>query len=165
MAARRCASSSSAKVNKTSAHVTQPKSQGASQAMCQWTPTTHSQLLTERREALRLLNGELTGGRSEIVYATGLDDADMGKAQVGISSVWYSGNPCNMHLMDLNHLVKKGVDQAGMVGMQFNTVGVSDAISMGTSGMRYSLQSRDLIADSIEVGLYPYRPVRFWCGG
>jgi len=75
----------------------------------------------------------------------------MGKAQVGISSVWYSGNPCNMHLMDLNHLVKKGVEQAGMVGMQFNTVGVSDAISMGTSGMRYSLQSRDLIADSIEV--------------
>jgi dihydroxyacid dehydratase/phosphogluconate dehydratase len=98
-----------------------------------------------------LLTGKLTGGRSETVYATGLDDADLGKAQVGISSVWYSGNPCNMHLMDLNHLVKKGVEQAGMVGMQFNTVGVSDAISMGTSGMRYSLPSRDLIADSIEV--------------
>lgn len=75
----------------------------------------------------------------------------MDKAQVGISSVWYSGNPCNMHLMDLNNLVTKGVRDAGMQGMQFNTIGVSDGISMGTKGMRYSLQSRDLIADSIET--------------
>ncbi|KAJ6263278.1 dihydroxy-acid dehydratase ilv3 [Drechslerella dactyloides] len=85
------------------------------------------------------------------VYATGLKEVDMDKAQVGISSVWYSGNPCNMHLLDLNHKVKQGVEQAGLVGYQFNTIGVSDAISMGTSGMRYSLQSRDLIADSIET--------------
>ena len=71
--------------------------------------------------------------------------------QVGIASVWYEGNPCNMHLLDLADEVKKGVQQAGMVGYRFNTVGVSDAISMGTSGMGYSLPSRDLIADSIET--------------
>jgi dihydroxy-acid dehydratase len=86
-----------------------------------------------------------------MLYATGLTLEDMDKAQVGISSVWYSGNPCNMHLLDLNHLVKKGVEKAGLIGYQFNTVGVSDAISMGTKGMRFSLQSRDLIADSIET--------------
>jgi len=65
--------------------------------------------------------------------------------------VWYSGNPCNMHLMDLSHLVKKGVADAGLAPMQFNTIGVSDGISMGTTGMRYSLQSREIIADSIET--------------
>ncbi|KAL8909859.1 MAG: hypothetical protein Q9171_004846 [Xanthocarpia ochracea] len=105
-------------LNKVSQHVTQPKSQGASQAM---------------------------------LYATGLQPSDMSKAQVGISSVWYSGNPCNMHLLGLNHKVKEGVERQGLIGYQFNTVGVSDAISMGTKGMRYSLQSRDLIADSIET--------------
>lgn len=86
-----------------------------------------------------------------MLYATGLEPSDMSKAQVGISSVWYSGNPCNMHLLNLNHKVKEGVQRAGLIGYQFNTVGVSDAISMGTKGMRYSLQSRDLIADSIET--------------
>ena len=86
-----------------------------------------------------------------MLYATGLDDSDMSKAQVGISSVWYTGNPCNMHLLDLNHKVKEGVERSGLIGYQFNTVGVSDGISMGTKGMRYSLQSRDLIADSIET--------------
>lgn len=86
-----------------------------------------------------------------MLYATGLKEEDMNKAQVGISSVWYNGNPCNMHLLDLNNRVREGVQQAGLVGFQFNTVGVSDAISMGTKGMRYSLQSRDLIADSIET--------------
>ena len=111
-------SSSTPQLNKVSQHVTQPKSQGASQAM---------------------------------LYATGLEPSDMSKAQVGISSVWYSGNPCNMHLLDLNHKVKEGVERSGLIGYQFNTVGVSDAISMGTKGMRYSLQSRDLIADSIET--------------
>lgn len=75
----------------------------------------------------------------------------MNKAQVGIASIWYEGNPCNMHLLDLSETVKSGVEQAGTVGYRFNTVGVSDGISMGTSGMRYSLQSRDLIADSIET--------------
>lgn len=86
-----------------------------------------------------------------MLYATGMDRADMDKAQVGISSVWYEGNPCNMHLMDLAAKVHEGVEAHGMVGMRFNTIGVSDGISMGTDGMSYSLQSRDLIADSIET--------------
>lgn len=86
-----------------------------------------------------------------MLYATGFTDQDMDKAQIGISSVWYSGNPCNMHLMELNNMVTEGVKRAGLKGMQFNTIGVSDGISMGTKGMRYSLQSRDLIADSIET--------------
>ena len=86
-----------------------------------------------------------------MLYATGLEPADMAKAQVGISSVWFSGNPCNKHLLDLNHRVKEGVERQGLIGYQFNTIGVSDAISMGTKGMRYSLQSRDLIADSVET--------------
>ena len=86
-----------------------------------------------------------------MLYATGMTEEGRNKAQVGISSVWHSGNPCNMHLLDLNNRVKKGVEQAGLIGYQFNTIGVSDGISMGTKGMRYSLQSRDLIADSIET--------------
>lgn len=86
-----------------------------------------------------------------MLYATGMTDEGLNKAQVGISSVWYTGNPCNMHLMDLNHKVKEGVERAGLIGYQFNTIGVSDGMSMGTKGMRYSLQSRDLIADSIET--------------
>ena len=86
-----------------------------------------------------------------MLYATGMDRADMDKAQVGISSMWYEGNPCNMHLMDLAAKVHEGVEAEGMVGMRFNTIGVSDGISMGTDGMSYSLQSRDLIADSIET--------------
>ncbi len=106
------------KLNRISRRITEPKSQGASQAM---------------------------------LYATGLRDADMDKAQIGIASVWYDGNPCNMHLSDLGNEVKIGVEKAGMIGMRFNTVGVSDGISMGTDGMSYSLQSRDLIADSIET--------------
>jgi dihydroxy-acid dehydratase len=105
-------------LNKTSAHVTQPKSQGASQAM---------------------------------LYGTGLTEEDMNKAQIGIGSVWYEGNPCNMHLRQLGDEVRVGVQAAGLVPMRFNTIGVSDAISMGTSGMSFSLQSRDLIADCMET--------------
>jgi len=86
-----------------------------------------------------------------MLYATGMSEADMNKAQVGVSSVWYSGNPCNQHLLELNHKITESVNKAGLKGMQFNTIGVSDGISMGTKGMRYSLQSRDLIADSIET--------------
>ncbi len=86
-----------------------------------------------------------------MLYATGMTPEDMNKAQVGISSVWYEGNSCNMHLMDLAAKVKEGVEAAGLVGFRFNTIGVSDGISMGTDGMSYSLQSRDLIADSIET--------------
>ncbi|CAL6435820.1 unnamed protein product [Bathycoccus prasinos] len=105
-------------LNKWSRKITQPKSQGASQAM---------------------------------LYATGLTEADMNKPQVGISSVWWQGNPCNKHLLLLGNEVKRGVEAASMVGYQFNTIGVSDGISMGTPGMSMSLQSRDLIADSIET--------------
>jgi len=86
-----------------------------------------------------------------MLYATGLSDADMMKPQIGISSVWYEGNPCNMHLMDLSKLVRDSVEKAGLVPMRFNTIGVSDGISMGTTGMRFSLQSREIIADSIET--------------
>ena len=106
------------RLNRVSARITQPRAQGASQAM---------------------------------LYGTGLTREDMDKAEIGIASVWYEGNTCNMHLNDLAAFVKEGVQAAGMVGMRFNTIGVSDGISMGTDGMSYSLQSRDLIADSIET--------------
>jgi dihydroxy-acid dehydratase len=86
-----------------------------------------------------------------MLYAVGFGEEDMNKAQVGISSVWYTGNPCNMHLLGLSNIVKEGVEKAGLLPMQFNTIGVSDGISMGTIGMRYSLQSRDIIADSVET--------------
>jgi dihydroxy-acid dehydratase len=91
------------------------------------------------------------GASQAMLYATGLEPADMDKPQVGIASVWYEGNPCNMHLQSLADKVKEGMKAAGLVGMRFNTIGVSDGISMGTSGMSFSLQSRDLIADSIET--------------
>ena len=105
-------------MNKYSSRVTQPRSQGASQAM---------------------------------LYGIGLTDADLQKPQVGICSMWYEGNTCNMHLDRLAAAVKEGVQAAGLVGLRFNTVGVSDGLSMGTDGMSYSLPSRDLIADSIET--------------
>ncbi|MDB4826361.1 dihydroxy-acid dehydratase [Gammaproteobacteria bacterium] len=108
----------SEKLNKVSSRITQPRSQGASQAM---------------------------------LYGTGMTREDMDKAQVGIASMWWEGNTCNMHLNDLAERIGEGVTEAGLVSMRFNTIGVSDGISMGTSGMRYSLQSRDLIADSIET--------------
>jgi dihydroxy-acid dehydratase len=90
-------------------------------------------------------------GSKAMLHAIGLTDADMGKAQVGVASAGYDGNPCNMHLNDLAGHIKKGINEAGMVGLIFNTIGVSDGISMGTEGMNFSLQSRDLIADSIET--------------
>ena len=105
-------------MNKYSSRVTQPRSQGASQAM---------------------------------LYGIGLTDADLQKPQVGICSMWYEGNTCNMHLDRLAAAVKEGVQAAGLVGLRFNTIGVSDGLSMGTDGMSYSLPSRDLIADSIET--------------
>ena len=105
-------------MNKYSSRITQPRSQGASQAM---------------------------------LYGAGLTDADLQKPQVGICSMWWEGNTCNMHLDRLATYVKEGVQAAGLVGLRFNTIGVSDGISMGTEGMSYSLPSRDLIADSIET--------------
>jgi len=91
------------------------------------------------------------GASQAMLYGTGMSEEDMQKPQVGIASMWYEGNTCNMHLNDLAEEVDQGVEAAGMVGMRFNTIGVSDGISMGTEGMSYSLQSRDLIADSIET--------------
>ena len=91
------------------------------------------------------------GASQAMLYATGLSDEDLNKPQVGIGSVWYEGNPCNMHLLDLAGKVKEGVKASGLVGFRFNTIGVSDGIAMGTDGMSFSLQSRDLIADSIET--------------
>ncbi len=91
------------------------------------------------------------GASQAMLYATGLNAEDLKKPQVGIASMWYDGNPCNMHLNDLATKVREGTVAAGLVGMRFNTIGVSDGISMGTSGMSFSLQSRDLIADSIET--------------
>lgn len=103
-------------MNKFSRTITQPPSQGASQAM---------------------------------LYATGLTPESINSAQVGICSVWFEGNPCNMHLLSLSESVKAGVTGANLVGYRFNTIGVSDGISMGTDGMSYSLQSRDVIAGEI----------------
>src|SRR5437016_1431636 len=91
------------------------------------------------------------GASQAMLYAAGLSDEDMEKPQVGIASVWFEGNSCNMHLLRLAEKVKEGVRAAGLVGFRFNTIGVSDGISMGTDGMSFSLQSRDLIADSIET--------------
>ncbi len=91
------------------------------------------------------------GASQAMLYGTGMTEKDMDKPQVGISSIWFEGNTCNMHLLQLAEQVKAGVTAAGLIGMRFNTIGVSDGISMGTDGMSYSLQSRDLIADSIET--------------
>ena len=86
-----------------------------------------------------------------MLHALGLKAEDLDKPQVGIASVWYDGNPCNVHLLTLANAVKDSVSNAGLVGMRFNTIGVSDGMAMGTDGMSFSLQSRDLIADSIET--------------
>ncbi len=86
-----------------------------------------------------------------MLYGIGLTDDDMQKAQVGIASMGYDGNTCNMHLNDLAQVVKEGVWKNDLVGLVFNTIGVSDGMSNGTDGMRYSLVSRDIIADSIEA--------------
>lgn len=86
-----------------------------------------------------------------MLYGIGLTDDDLKKAQVGIVSMGYDGNTCNMHLNDLAKLIKTSVWDNELVGLIFNTIGVSDGISNGTDGMRYSLVSRDIIADSIEA--------------
>ena len=99
----------------------------------------------------RLTQSKAQGASQAMLYGTGMTEEDMHKPQVGIASIWWEGNTCNMHLNDLAAESKAGVDAAGLLGMRFNTIGVSDGISMGTKGMSYSLQSRDLIADSIET--------------
>ena len=99
----------------------------------------------------RITQVKSQGASQAMLYGTGLSKEDLARPQIGLASVWYEGNTCNMHLNDLAARVKEGVVEAGLVGMRFNTIGVSDGISMGTDGMSYSLQSRDLIADSIET--------------
>lgn len=99
----------------------------------------------------RVTQDETQPAAQAMLHAIGLDEEDLKKAQVGIASTGYEGNPCNMHLNDLAGMVKKGVEQSDLVGLIFNTIGVSDGISMGTPGMRYSLPSRDVIADSMET--------------
>lgn len=86
-----------------------------------------------------------------MLHAIGLTTEDLQKPFVGIASTGYEGNPCNMHLNDLARLVKEGAENESLIGLIFNTIGVSDGISMGTPGMRYSLPSRDIIADSMET--------------
>ncbi|HMP87575.1 MAG TPA: dihydroxy-acid dehydratase, partial [Lacibacter sp.] len=98
-----------------------------------------------------LTQDETQPAAQAMLYGIGLSEADMQKAQVGIASMGYDGNTCNMHLNNLAKLVKQGVWDSGMVGLIFNTIGISDGISNGTDGMRYSLVSRDIIADSIEA--------------
>ncbi|KAH1712646.1 hypothetical protein KXX25_005113 [Aspergillus fumigatus] len=92
-------------------------------------------------------------GARAMLFAAGIPDREaMAKSpQVGIASVWWEGNPCNMHLLDLGKTVKKAVTDQGMIGWQYNTIGISDAISMGSEGMRFSLQTREIIADSVET--------------
>jgi dihydroxy-acid dehydratase len=103
------------------------------------------------KHSKRLTQDESQPASQAMLYAVGLTDEDMSKAQVGIASTGYDGNPCNMHLNNLKDEVKVECNIAGLVGLGFNTIGVSDGISMGTSGMNYSLVSRDIIADSIET--------------
>ena len=86
-----------------------------------------------------------------MLYAIGFSDEDFNKPLIGIASTGYEGNPCNMHLNNIALEVKSGVNSIDFVGLIFNTIGVSDGISMGTPGMRYSLPSRDIIADSVET--------------
>ena len=112
--------------------------------------------VTTKNGTLNKYSSQLTQVRSQVgsqamLYGVGLTDEDMQKPQVGIASMGWEGNTCNMHLNDLAKEVKVGVNAAGMVGLVFHTIGVSDGISMGTEGMKCSLLSRDIIADSIET--------------
>ncbi|WP_259288498.1 dihydroxy-acid dehydratase [Candidatus Karelsulcia muelleri] len=100
--------------------------------------------------SIKLTKNNTLPAAQAMLYATGLKEYDFNKAQVGIVSNWYEGNPCNMHLHIISNNIKSSIKKNGMVGFKFNTIGISDGMSMGTSGMRYSLPSRELIADSIE---------------
>lgn len=101
-----------------------------------------------------LTQSESQPASQAMLHAIGLTKEDFKKPFVGIASTGYEGNPCNMHLNDLAGLVKKGCNENNLVGLIFNTIGVSDGISMGTPGMRYSLPSRDIIADSVETVIH-----------
>ncbi|MDZ7718217.1 MAG: dihydroxy-acid dehydratase [Balneolaceae bacterium] len=99
----------------------------------------------------RLTEEQSQVGSKAMLYATGLSEEDMKKAQVGIASTGWDGNPCNMHLNGLASVIKENVWENDLVGFVFHSIGVSDGISMGTQGMKFSLPSRDIIADSIET--------------
>ncbi len=99
----------------------------------------------------QVTQNEMQGGARAMLHAIGLTEADLNKAQVGIVSMGWEGNPCNMHLNDLAVHIKRSVQARSLVGLIYHTIGVSDGISMGSSGMRYSLPSRDIIAESIET--------------
>ncbi|PWY99592.1 putative dihydroxy-acid dehydratase [Testicularia cyperi] len=98
-----------------------------------------------------ITESEDKGGAQSMLHACGLTVEDLAKPQVGISSVWWEGNPCNTHLLEFGKKIKQGCEAVGLIGFQNNTIGVSDAITMGGPGMNYSLPSRELIADSIET--------------
>ncbi|KAH9942524.1 dihydroxy-acid dehydratase [Epithele typhae] len=99
----------------------------------------------------QLTQDKRRGGAQSMMLGAGLEVDDLAKPQIGISPVWWEGNPCNTHLLDLAKHVKQGCTNEGLVGLMYSTVGVSDGITMGTDAMCYSLPSRDLIADSIEL--------------
>ncbi len=103
------------------------------------------------RYSRTLTQDETQPGAQAMYYAIGFSEADFNKAQVGIASMGWDGNPCNMHLNDLARSVKASINKTDLLGLIFHTIGVSDGISMGTDGMRFSLVSRDIIADSIET--------------
>ena len=109
------------------------------------------QSTTELNRFSRTLTQEVSNPAAQaMLYGVGLTEADMQKPQIGIASTGYEGNTCNMHLNGLSVYVKQGIQASGLVGLIFNTIGVSDGMTNGNDGMRYSLPSRDLIADSIE---------------
>jgi len=116
--------------------------------------------LPEAKDRLNKYSSVITqrpaGGAGQAqLYATDLGKIENGinKPQIGIGSVWFESNPCNMHLLEVGRHAKIAVEQSDMIGMRFNSIGVSDGISNGTDGMAYSLQSRDLIADSFETAV------------
>ncbi|MGX7590095.1 dihydroxy-acid dehydratase [Candidatus Karelsulcia muelleri] len=104
----------------------------------------------DNRYSYILTNDEYLPASRAMLYATGLTSKDLNKPQIGIVSNWYEGNPCNMHLNILSKQTKKSINKNDMIGYQFTTIGISDGMTMGTPGMKYSLPSRELIADSIE---------------
>ncbi|KAH9895097.1 dihydroxy-acid dehydratase [Cubamyces lactineus] len=114
-------------------------------------PPSPSNGIKLNKHSCFLTQDKRRGGAQAMLHAVGVTPDDLDKPQIGISPVWWEGNPCNNHLLDLARKVKEGCAQEGLVGLTFSTIGVSDGITMGTDGMRYSLPSRDLIADSIET--------------
>ena len=108
--------------------------------------------MSEINKYSKVLTQDITQPAAQAMfYGIGLTDEDLQKAQVGIASMGYDGNTCNMHLNDLAAIIKQGIWEQDLVGLVFHTIGVSDGMSNGTDGMRYSLVSRDVIADSIET--------------